>query len=85
MKRIDELQSIRAHFEGAASDVFTKICRSILDGIDREIYDPVMTSIIEYGTTMQRAGEAHGVIGERIGVDYTHSIPTGANENDSEN
>ena len=77
MKQIKDLQVIRSHFENVADDLFTKICRTILDNVDRDNYEPVMASIIEYGSARQRAGEAHGVIGERVGVDYFHDV-TGA-------
>jgi len=77
MKQIKDLQVIRSHFENVADDLFTKICRTILDNVDRDNYEPVMVSIMEYGSARQRAGEAHGVIGERVGVDYFHDV-TGA-------
>jgi len=84
MKPIKELQDIRTHFEKQADDLFTKICRTILDNVDRDNYEPVMDTIMEYGSARQRAGEAHGVIGERVGVDYFHDLTTGE-ENDSKN
>ena len=85
MSKLKKLQDSRSHYENVADELFTKICNSILDNASRDNYDPVMDSIIAYGAACKMAGEAHAVIGEHIGVDYTHSIPTGANENDSEN
>ena len=84
MKPIKELQDIREHFENTADELFKKVCRTILDNADRDKYEPVMDTIMEYGVARQRAGEANGVIGERIGVDYFHDLTTGE-ENDSDN